>query len=45
MVRRRKRRAKHPRLVRGKCPRGYHKGKTKKTRGKCVRSTKKRRRR
>lgn len=38
----RKRRAKNPMPKKGKCPSGYHKGKTKKTKGKCVRSTKKR---
>ena len=39
----RKRKAKHPKPVKGRCPKGYHKGKTKKTKGKCVRSTKRKR--
>ncbi len=40
-----KRKAKHPKKVKGRCPPGYHSGKTKKTKGKCVRSTKKKSRR
>jgi hypothetical protein len=36
--RRKKRMPKHPKPKKGRCPRGYHKGKTKKTRGKCVKS-------
>lgn len=39
-----KRKGKRAPMVKGKCPSGYHKGKTKKTKGKCVKSTKKKRR-
>ena len=41
--RKKKRMAKHPRPVKGKCPPGYHKGKTKKTKDVCVRTTKRKR--
>jgi len=44
MAKRKKGRAKRPAMKKGKCPSGYHKGKTNKTKGKCVRSTKKKRR-
>jgi len=37
MARRKKKIPKHPRPIKGRCPPGYHKGKTKKTKGKCVR--------
>lgn len=43
MARKRSKKAKHPAMKKGKCPTGYHKGKTKKTKSKCVRSTKKKR--
>ena len=36
--RKKKTRAKHPTPKKGRCPTGYHKGKTKKTKGKCVKS-------
>ena len=33
--------AKHPKPKKNRCPPGYHKGKTKKTKGKCVKTKKK----
>lgn len=37
-----KSKAKHPMPKNGRCPSGFHKGKTAKTKGKCVKSAKKR---
>lgn len=45
MPKRKKRsKAKHPAMKKGKCPSGFHKGKTKKTKKKCVKSVKKKKR-
>lgn len=43
--RKKKKMAKHPKKVKGRCPPGFHSGKTKKTKDKCVRSTKKKKKR